>query len=163
MDFETVAAHEIGHLLGFVSLVDEIDYYMSHAQTVSTLSPYPLDLYRFASGSAPGSAAAFSTAPRNFVPGGTKVFSDTALSYSLSTGLTQGDGRQASHWKDDALTSSYIGIMDPTLAYGVTEAISAADIRAMSLIGYDLVAPEPGTITLLFSGALLLVARRRRK
>src|SRR4029079_2080081 len=34
----------------------------------------------------------------------------TTKLYSYSTGLTKGDGRQASHWKDNL----GIGIMDPT-------------------------------------------------
>jgi len=28
-DFETVALHEIGHVLGFVSVVDAIDYFLA--------------------------------------------------------------------------------------------------------------------------------------
>ncbi|MEI6357170.1 MAG: hypothetical protein WCP53_08705, partial [Verrucomicrobiota bacterium] len=60
----------------------------------------------------------------------------------FSTGLTQGDGRQASHWKDNL----GLGVMDPTLAAQEIEAISLLDLRAFDLIGYDLApVPEPTT------------------
>jgi hypothetical protein len=41
----------------------------------------------------------------------------------FSTGLYQGDGNQASHWKDDVLTGSFIGIMDPTAGLGVSHCV----------------------------------------
>jgi hypothetical protein len=51
--------------------------------------------------------------------------------------------------------------MDPTLPFGTTEEISDADLRAMELIGYDVV-PEPGAASLLVLGAVLTLTRRRR-
>jgi hypothetical protein len=79
----------------------------------------------------------------------------------MSTGQNQGDGRQASHWKDDQATLHFIGIMDPTLANGTIENVGPADIRSMELIGYD--TPEPGSVMLLAIGAVGTLARRRRR
>jgi hypothetical protein len=164
MDFETVAAHEIGHALGFVSSVDIVDYY-----SFGSFDIEPLDLFRFRQTELPTTAAQFTNASRSLEPGMPADFSDTANVYAFSTGYYKGDGRQASHWKDDDLTGTLIGIMDPTLAFGVFEDVAAADVRAMDLIGYDLVpAPLPGSLWLLGSGLLGVLgwahhARRREK
>jgi hypothetical protein len=159
VDFETVAAHEIGHALGFISDVDDVD------AGATTVSPTVLDLYRFAAGNVPTTAAQFTTTARSMLANSAAVTSDTVNQWAMSTGVNTGDGRQASHWKDDALTASLIGIMDPTLASGVREGISAADIRAMELIGYDLApaVPEPGTIVLFGAGFVVFAIRRNRR
>jgi hypothetical protein len=135
IDFETVAAHEIGHVLGFSSSVDVID----------TVSPRPvrldpLDLLRFAdvAGADPSIPAEFTTFARSLVPGAAAVFDDTSAAFAMSTGKNNGDGRQASHWKDDRLTGVLVGIMDPTLPSATVETISAADERALELIGWTL-------------------------
>ncbi len=163
MDFETVAAHELGHALGFVSAVDDIDE--TTAAGYPNVMLYPLDLYRFAPADAPGSATGFETAPRTLIPGTASVLSDTVNLWNLSTGVTNGDGRQASHFKDDVLTGSFIGIMDPTLSFGVIETPTAADFRAFDLIGWNLApipVPEPGVIGLA-AVALALAGRRRTR
>ena len=163
IDFETVAAHEIGHLLGFISDVDIRDLILD----LGIQSPWsitPLDLFRFANGAAPTTAAQFSTAVRSNVPGAAAVFSDTVNTYRMSTGSTQGDGRQASHWRDDDLSGLVvIGVMDPTLAAGVVEPIKFPDLRALDVIGWDIAAaPEPGVLLLIATGIVGLRARRRK-
>ncbi|MBW8001141.1 MAG: hypothetical protein FVQ80_03860 [Planctomycetes bacterium] len=50
--FESVATHEIGHSLGFVSEVDYADYILSLSATAA-LRPSPLDLFRFAADNVP--------------------------------------------------------------------------------------------------------------
>lgn len=161
MDFETVAFHEIGHVLGFLSAVDSFDAMLAQGQ--SAAMPFtPLDMFRFASANTPANASQFTTNPRNFVPGAAAYFSDTQSAYAMSTGINFGDGRQASHWKDDMLTGTLIGVMDPTLATGFISSITSADLRAFDLIGYDLAVPEPAAFALTGIGLLALGILRKR-
>lgn len=140
MDFETVATHEIGHALGFVSQVDTVDYY-SYYHYPAAVAPSTLDLFRFENNSAndPNDATSFATAARSLVPGVDAITDDVtgagaaAAENRMSTGYYTGDGRQASHFKDNLS----IGVMDPTLAYGEVVPISDADLRALDLIGYE--------------------------
>ena len=149
VDFQTVATHEIGHLLGFLSGVDDIDQ-MSQPGAVA---PYPLDLFRFGqSANNPTTTGQFTTFPRDLRPGAPAVLDDLSQEFPLSTGLLNGDGWQASHW----LGSTNVGIMNPTLAAGVTEPVTYADLRALDLIGWDLQqVPEPSTYAA--TGAMLVL------
>lgn len=167
MDFETVATHEIGHVLGFISAVDDVD--LTTAAEYPLVTPAPLDLFRFAVGSAPADAAQFATATRDLTPGTAAVTSDGSLEWAMSTGYANGDGNQASHWKADNITGEFIGVMDPTLAYGQIETPTVADFRAMNLIGYDTAdvsitaVPEPALGWVFsFSGCAVAMWWRRR-
>lgn len=166
MDFEMVAAHEIGHALGFSSSVDLVDSVPGQA-----FAPRTLDLFRFSDGDAtdPADATGFGAFARNLEPG---TAANTDLVYSLfgaaaenlmSTGVNNGDGHQASHWKDDL----GIGLMDPTLAYGELTSISPADLVALDVIGYNILIPEPESVLLasvfLLGGVATARVRSRRR
>jgi len=152
-DFVGVATHEIGHALGFSSGVDVLDYFAQPANG----GPYHddeflyynvLDLFRESSVSVANAALDWTADSR------AKYFSldggATAIA-NFATGQFYGDGRQASHWKDNL----GIGIMDPTFASGELGVISLNDRRAFDVIGYDLAVPEPATGAMFAVGCLM--------
>ncbi len=161
IDFQTAATHEIAHALGFVSAVDDIDF--STAAEYPQIVVNPLDLFRFGDAPAlnPTTASDFTNFPRDLTPGDATHFDNLAHEYEMATGANGGDGSQASHWKDDQLTGTIvvggggfhykpgplIGIMDPTLDYGVAYGPTEADFAALEAIGYDVLpaAPEPSS------------------
>lgn len=151
-----LAGHEIGHILGFMSGVDALDYNSTgvfHPDDYFTFAS-PLDLVRrSALSSTYGSDVIDWTADRTdkyfSVDGGTTKIA------SFSTGDTWGNGIQNSHWR---LGSA--GIM----GYG-NAGITAADVRAMDVIGWNAVVPEPSAWALAVSAAACasFMARRRRR
>ena len=153
-DFIGVAAHEIGHLLGFVSTVDDLD---AGGGSEATIEPTVLDLFRFSTDSGFGTRIDLSADAR------VKYFSidgGVTAGPQFATGANFGDGRQASHWKDNL----GLGIMDPTAAPGELLAISFNDRQALDVIGWNLITtPEPFTGGLLAMGLAVLGTLRRQR
>ena len=155
-DFVGVAAHEIGHALGFNSIVDSID---ANALTTpldaSTIDPTASDLFRFSANGvrdiSAGTAAFFSI--------------DNGLTSigALSTGVNTGNGRQASHWLDN----QGLGLMDPTLSAGELGVISLNDLQALDVMGWSIgqfsAVPEPSAATVIVGLISLFVVSRRRR
>ena len=171
IDFVGVAAHEIGHALGFRSGVDLADQNVlpnraapNGARGLNNLGWGTVhDLQRY--GSFGGSPAL------DWSIGGNPCFSVNAgqsCLARLSTGSFNGDGRQASHWKDDIITGNLpLGIMDPTeTGPGGTRPfmqISRFDLIAFDTMGYDLGVPEPSSWAMLIAGFGLTGASMRRR
>lgn len=64
-----------------------------------------------------------------------------------------GDGRQASHSKEDKLTGQYLGVRDPTLAPGEHQLITDNDLIVLDAIGYRAKsAVDPTIVVPLISG-----------
>jgi hypothetical protein len=171
-DFIGVAAHEIGHALGFISGVDSVDFVSGVGPGASLdlngaepglgdLQDYAvvtsLDLFRYSSDSlalGPGVLDnAFDGSPYLSIDGGA-----TNLG-GFSTGRSNGNGGQASHWLD----GSNLGMMNPTLSNGQLLTFSEFDLIAFDAIGWDLkpiAVPEPATALLIISTLVFVRCNR---
>ncbi|RYE81059.1 MAG: PEP-CTERM sorting domain-containing protein, partial [Hyphomicrobiales bacterium] len=195
-DFVGVAIHEIGHALGFVSGVDFLDVYGRGPGTspnedtlgysLNDTSIYSaLDMFRYSAdptGLVPGGAA------RDLSAGtvtGAKFFSidggATALfGNTFSTGRFNGDGQQASHWKDNL----GLGILDPTFSFGEMGGVTGLDLAAFDAMGWNVstnaltygrvttsaiysqfagAVPEPTTWAMMIGGFGLMGGMMRRR
>jgi hypothetical protein len=170
IDFVGVATHEIGHSMGFFSGIDDVDYVGSPngpGRLPANGGPYDLDqfavyntldLFRFSANS-----LAQSLQPVGGLRDGAFGQSGSGSSnnpyFSINSGATNlalfstggfnGDGNQASHWKDGL----GIGIMDPTFGLGELGVIKPLDGRGLDVIGWDPV-PEPGSFALVLAAIL---------
>jgi len=147
IDFEAVAVHEIGHVLGFISKTGAREL-----NSKAPIDPTVWDLFRLRPATPQDQ---FATAARVLSSGGEQMFTVAGVELPLSTGRPDGSGGdqyQASHWKNDALINNwYIGIMEVGLPTGKRQVMTAHDLLAVKMMGYTLksgidMAPEIGDL-----------------
>lgn len=170
-DFVGVAIHEIMHGMGFVSGVDTLDRNDDGAFSDNAFDDVrALDFTRFSADSLVHGAGTIDWTADNrdkfySIDGGlTSGGGLVGGTNHWSTGVENGDGRQASHWKDGL----DLGIMDPTARPpGNLNIVTALDLQALDVIGWNrtvTAVPEPSTMamtTLLLGG--FGIWRRRKK
>lgn len=136
-DFIGVAAHEIGHALGFLSGVESADEYAAGGYTGLDQIAWvtTLDLYR-----CKGNYMDLTT-------GGTALFSKDGTcairGAGFSTGSVTGDHRQAQHWAP----MNKLGIMAPTVSAGQHIKILQNDLDAAAAMGWTLATAPPASQT----------------
>ena len=181
-DFTSVAIHEMGHALGFVSGADVYDYYatpngpgragpfgntfdwdngsyLDFGDGPVLVTPEVLtvlDLFRYStnggsSGFDPATGKRYLQLDPNreagFSVDGSTFFNGNGIFSNFATGQFNGDGSQASHWKDapgsfdinNCFTAERVqaGIMDPTSGSCQQGIVTANDLAAMDAIGYN--------------------------
>ncbi|MES2126857.1 MAG: NF038122 family metalloprotease [Pseudomonadota bacterium] len=164
-DFTAVAVHELGHALGFVSGADFYDVYGGKGPGAASFGNgdtwndesvgSTLDLFRYSAtpegnGTRDRMWGANKTAFFS-IDGGASVYNlpDTNQEAAFfSTGSYNGDGNQASHWKDNLavldlgaqcyLSTRAVGIMDPTMAACANGIVTGNDLAAFDAMGWNL-------------------------
>jgi len=161
-DFIGTVSHEIGHILGFKSGIDQIDLGTTADGPFGEdfWIPSIMDLFRFAD---------------DFGLGIPDISIDPGVEYFPLLGGGQAEfcngtsiDCQASHWAD----GMGLGLMDPISTSNQINNISAIDTEMLDVIGWDLrgddsdppvQVPEPGTLALFGIGLLGMGLARRRK
>lgn len=140
IDFVGLAAHELGHLLGFRSGIGDLGRNATAPGLNDNQLTFvnPLDLFRFSTRSiGPGGGigvidwTADNTAKYFSVDGGATQIA------TFSNGSDFGDGFEAHHWKNNL----GLGIMNPTVHAGDLLTISDTDLRAFDVLGYNVQLP----------------------
>jgi hypothetical protein len=182
LDFLSVALHELGHVLGFVSGVDLPglpNNVFTGSQSVTDATPIqqlvpstfrqavtrrasfatPMDLFRTnvrdgAMDVGGDAVLSSSSDPRFSISNGTSTVGETARGKEG----TYRDGFQASHWERDTQTGD--AIMVPNLARQERLGVTSEDWRALDILGWDLRSTTSVSYTTLHDQAISALATR---
>jgi hypothetical protein len=136
-----VTEHEINEVLGLGS-----------ALPTTTGNPFPEDLFRYdASGN------------RSFTTSATaKAFFSIDGTTQLAQFDNQNDGGDFGDWQSNPLPAGVPAKVQDAFSNGANPALGV-ELRALDVIGYDLISPEPATGVLLGSALIVLAGLARRR
>ncbi len=134
-DFISIAAHEIGHVLGFLSWIDEVKV---NQVDYTNILQHTLDIWRFKETAGPHDLTAEA---RQTKVGPAEYYDSQLKNKSMSHGDVLdspcASTYQASHWR------CYMkDIMRPAFDNGETVDPTWDDVHALDYIGYDTKAPK---------------------
>lgn len=138
LDFLSVALHEIGHTLGFISGVDSAKKAESQAtydENIDRLmKTTSLDMFRYSNYSEAQGKLELAAGARSYfsIDGGNTALAKFARG-KKDFGLGS-DGFQGSHWQDQ---SNALGIMGPTIRGGERRNLLNVDLQALDVIGWN--------------------------
>ncbi|QIR39658.1 hypothetical protein HCG51_25060 [Tolypothrix sp. PCC 7910] len=132
-DLYSVAVHEIGHILGFVSSIDGINAKNYNDLDLRKKLFTPFDLFRYSDSSKTQGLSELSNSNASYfsIDGG--ISNIGYLSTGQDTSI-KGDGFQGSHWKN--YTNS-IGVMAPALRVGAVREADERDLNVLDVIGWN--------------------------
>lgn len=143
-DFVGIVAHELGHALGFLSMVDAAQL-QRDLNTPVTHNPRTLDIWRFSEFTAT-QAHAIADETRQTLQGPAELFDGEATrKVHFSRGKTPftfaadpvcDTGCQAGHWRANAREVGPL-LMTPKVPFGEVHRARSADLRAVDFIGYN--------------------------
>jgi hypothetical protein len=149
-DLESLLLHEYAHILGFTSVVNDIDFSVELGIGGRT-EPHVLDLFRFDANSPtnPMSFVDFASADRSLEPGVNAVTNILTAEIPMSTGQFNGDGFRTGHWRDETVGSGqYFGLFDPLDNFSQIRTLTELDILGLDILGYDYL-PNTATPTIV--------------
>ena len=174
IDFVGVAIHELLHAMGFFSGADIVDINPESGTPTFPDSAFngrtsAMDFTRSSADSRTAGADVDITADTRTKDYSLNGGSVITVANAFSTGIHHGDGRQASHWRDNA----GLGILDPTAApagFSTIDTYTALDAQAMDILGWDLAGvssggevPEPASVLLWTALSTFGLFHYRRK